>query len=327
MPPTRKYADIKVGYGCNNDCFHCVIADKRRTLKTESKPINRSTEDVFHQIDQAKLNGSDRVVLTGGEITIRDDVFRIVKYVKDKDMSINMQTNGRMFFYNDFCQKMVDIANISYVIALHAPIAEIHDEITAVKGSFKQTVQGIKNLISHGQEVGGKIVLSKKNFGHLPEIVKLFSDLGVSNMNVAFPHGMGNAMLNFDSCVPTYTEIKPFVDRAINLAEKNDVQVTFEAIPFCFMVGNESLVSELRIPKSELRDLDHMDPDYEYTRKNVAKKKGPLCPECRYYPICEGPWIEYPRKRGFDEFKPVPGEKITDPNIFVLPVRKPTKRG
>ena len=80
-------ADIKVGYSCNNDCIHCVIAGKRRDIIRSSKKPDRTTEEVFEEIRQAKKNGVSRVVLTGGEITIRSDVFDIVRFAKDMKLS------------------------------------------------------------------------------------------------------------------------------------------------------------------------------------------------------------------------------------------------
>ena len=53
------------------------------------------------------------------------------------------------------------------------------------------------------------------------------------------------------------------------------------------------------------RDMDFINLNYAETRRNVAKKKGPGCTECKYFRICEGPWVEYPERFGFDEFLPV----------------------
>ena len=47
--------------------------------------------------------------------------------------------------------------------------------------------------------------------------------------------------------------------------------------------------------------------DYRAYRLHEGKLKGPDCPECRWFPVCEGPWREYPERYGFDEFRPVPG--------------------
>ncbi|MBU1031105.1 MAG: radical SAM protein [Nanoarchaeota archaeon] len=312
----RKNVDIKVGYGCNNDCFHCVIADKRRDLIKQGKPINRTTKEVFKLIDYAENEGADSIVLTGGEITIRKDCFEIVEYASKKNFrGINMQTNGRMFFYKEFAQRMAQYKKISFTIALHSADAKHHDRVTGAKGSFEQTLQGIKNLkeAGVGNRVGLKVVISKRNVATLPELVKIGNELRVGSINIAFPHAMGNARLNFFDCVPKYSEIAKYVDETIKVSNELNQHIDFEAIPLCYLEGNEHVASEFRLSDHTiLQDMDHTDENYTKTRKYFAKKKGPQCKECKYFLICEGPWKDYVDGYGFEDLKPVKGEYISN---------------
>lgn len=309
-----RYVDIKVGYSCNNDCIHCVIAGKRRFLLKKNKPLDRTTAEVKEQMDLAKRNGAENIILTGGEITIRDDVFELVDYAKKLGFVIQMQTNARMFYYKEFAERMANLAHINYAVALHGHNAELHDSITRVKGSFNQTIGGIKNLTLFGQNiygVGGKVVISKRNYKYLTNILELLSELNIQHANMAFPHGMGNALLYFDDVVPSYSELMPYVHEAVKLSKKLGIFVDFETIPFCFMQGYEKHTSDLKLPEEiELRDIDSITLDFATVRRNIAKKKFDFCKTCKYDLICEGPWIEYVQKRGSKEFKPVPGEKV-----------------
>jgi len=309
-----EFADIKTGYSCNNDCIHCVIADKRRLLLKQNRPLDRTTAEVKEQMYLAKQDGMKHVVLTGGEVTIRGDVFELMDYAHKLGFSIALQTNGRMFYYKEFAEQLSKITDISYVIALHGHNAELHDSISRIKGSFNQTVQGIKNLKELNQKISGKVVISKKNYKYLTNLLSLFNKLGIKNVNMAFPHGQGNALLYFDNVIPFYSELKPYVHKTIELANKLNIWIDFEAIPFCFMQGYEKHVSELRMMDREiqLRDVVVIDLDFAQTRRNIAKKKAESCKECKYFLICEGPWREYPEKRGFGEFKPVKGKRITN---------------
>ncbi|MFC2135182.1 radical SAM protein [Bacteroidota bacterium] len=306
--------DIKVGYSCNNDCFHCVIADKRRNLLTEKKPVDRSTEEIFHHINESKENGAKAIVLTGGEITIRRDCFDIVEHALSKNFeNINMQTNGRMFYYKEFAERMASYPTINLIIALHSTNEEVHDKITGAKGSFKQTVQGIKNLkkAGIGNRVGIKFVLSKKNYKEAPDMVRLAKKLVAGSISITFPHAMGNALLNFDECVPRYSEIAPYITESTRLSSEINQHINFEAIPLCYLHGSEECASEFVMPEhTELRDLTHLDKNYSKTRKTTAKLKGPQCKECKYFLICEGPWDDYVHGYGFEDLVPVKGEYI-----------------
>jgi MoaA/NifB/PqqE/SkfB family radical SAM enzyme len=316
-----KVADIKVGYSCNNDCFHCVIADKRRELLLDNKSPDRTTEMVKQEIDEAYENGADTIVITGGEATIRRDFFEILEYALSKTEIVLLQTNGRMFYYEEFAKRLASYTRVYVTIALHSSNPKLHDEITGSKDSFKQTTIGIKNLVKHGikHRIGGKIVISKKNMHDLENLIELCSKLGCKSVNIAFPHAMGNARLNFYDCIPRYSEI---ADEILNTTKKSleiGMHIDWEAIPLCFLPGYETFASEFRMPAhSELRDLTNKESNYSRVRHSIAKRKSPVCRECRFNLVCEGVWDDYEKGYDVSELKAVKGELVTTENLNEL---------
>ncbi len=313
--------DIKVGYSCNNDCFHCVIADKRRELLLKTGSADRSTQEVKEHIDDAAEKGAESIVITGGEATIRRDFFDLVDYALSKVKFIILQTNGRMFYYEDFARKMASYDRANITIAIHSSDPKIHDWITGAKGSFMQTTNGIRNLVKFGagRRVGAKLVISKKNMHDLENVTKLCKQLGCASLNIAFPHAMGNARLNFNDCVPRYTEVKDEIKRTIETSIKIGLHIDLEAIPLCFLQGYETFASEMRLAEhTMLKDLTHTDPDYTKVRQTIAKRKSPQCIECRYFKICEGVWNDYEDGYDVSELTPVP---MDEPEEYLTDVR------
>jgi len=302
-------ADIKIGYSCNNNCIHCVIAGQREPAIKHRGNQDRSTAEYIQELEESRSGGCDFIVFTGGEPTIRKDLPYLLEYAKKIGYEIAMQTNGRMFYYKDYAEKICSIANIRYVIAIHGADGDTHDKITQAKNSFDQTIQGIKNLIRLKQIITGKTVISKKNYRQLPEIARIFMKLGVKNMNFAFPHAEGNAWKYFDDVVPTYTEIEPYIKETIKTVEEQgeDIILRFETIPYCFMEGYEKYAVEneyQNTERTELKNLIGKPIDWDIIRKQI-KQKFPQCSECKYGNICEGPWKEYSKKYGIEEFKSV----------------------
>lgn len=307
-----KHADIKMGYSCNNNCIHCVVADQKESALKLRGNYDRSTEEYKNELYNSRIDGFDVVVFTGGEPTIRKDIKELLDYAKNLRFIINMQTNGRMFFYEKFAKKLSKL-DIIYTVALHGDDDGLHDSITRAKGSFVQTIKGIKNLISLNQTVHGKVVISKKNYKKLKEILELFIDLGINHVNMTFPHGDGNARKYFFDVVPKYSEIRYSVEKVINFVEKYNKEnykhlyVDFEAIPFCFLNGNHEYVSELNFideENSELKQLNIYSKNWEILRKK-NKKKFLKCNLCKMDSVCEGPWCEYSKYYGESEFKPI----------------------
>jgi MoaA/NifB/PqqE/SkfB family radical SAM enzyme len=292
--------DIKIGFRCNNRCKFCVQGDKRNLLPA------KDLEEIKKDLKEAFKKGKREAVLTGGEPTLHPDFLEIVKSAKSIGFKeVQIQTNGRLFAYYDFCVKTIEAGATQFSPAIHGPNAEIHDFLTSAKGSFEQTIQGIKNLKKLNQYILTNTVVTTKNYKYLPEIARLLVDLGVNQFQFAFIHLGGRAYENRDWIAPKKTEALPYIKKGLDIGIKAGKKVTTEAIPYCLMKGYEDYIAERIIPEGMVYDIDFTLDDYGAYRRNKGKAKGPDCPQCRYFKICEGPWKEYPELFGWKEFKPV----------------------
>jgi radical SAM protein with 4Fe4S-binding SPASM domain len=167
-------------------------------------------------------------------------------------------------------------------------------------------VKGIKNLKSLGAYVLTNTVVVKPNCRNVPEIAKLLVKLDVNLFQFAFVHPMGNALDNFDSIVPFISLAAPYIHKGLQIGIDAGKKVMAEAMPYCLMKGYEDYISEKVIPETEIRGAKHQDTDnFTKARQVHGKSKFPQCSECKHNPVCEGPWREYPEKRGNEEFHPV----------------------
>lgn len=296
--------DIKINYQCNNHCLFCVQGRKRETL-----PF-KDYADVEQAIKKAAQEGITKIVLTGGEPALHPDFLKIIKIAKDNNFdSIQVQSNGRMFAYLNFCIKAIEAGANEFALSLHGHTSYLHDYLTDAPGSFDQTVQGIKNLKKLGQEVVSNTVITKHNYRFLPDIARLLVSLNVSQYQFAFIHITGQAEENKEKIVPKKKTIMPYVKKGLDIGIKAGRSVMTEAIPYCFMNGYEKYIAERIIPESKVHDIDFIVESFSDYRKNIGKTKGPQCGKCKYFSICEGPWREYPALYGWSEFKPIPKEK------------------
>jgi len=88
-----------------------------------------------------------------------------------------------MFNYRDFCLKTIAAGANEFSPALHGHKASVHDGLTKVPGSFKETVAGIRNLKNLGQKVMTNSVITSKNFSYLPELANCWCPLTSINSN------------------------------------------------------------------------------------------------------------------------------------------------
>ena len=292
--------DIKVGFYCNNQCTFCVQGRKRDYLPA------KGLAEIKASLVEAKEKGKKEVVFTGGEPTLHPDFLRLVKIAADLGFKqIQIQSNGRMFAYPDFCVKTIRAGATQFSPALHGPTAKIHDFLTSAPGSFEQTVAGIKNLKKMGQYVLTNTVITTKNYRQLPQTARLLVSLGVDQFQFAFVHILGTAKANAEWLVPHKKQIMKWVKRGLDIGLAAGKKVTTEAIPYCLMKGYEDCIAEKIIPKTRIYDAGFVIEDYKNYRLQSGKIKGENCSACLYNKLCEGPWKEYVELFGWKEFSPV----------------------
>lgn len=295
-----KKADIKIKFTCNNKCAFCVQGDKR--YKFEDKTFAH----IKNELLQSRQAGANSLVFTGGEPTLHKDILKLVELARSIGFqSVQMQTNGRMFYYKNFCRDMIKSGVTGFCPALHGSSEKLHDSLTNAPGSFRQTVRGIINLKSLGVPVLTNSVLVEPNREDLPKLAKLLTALGVNCYQFAFAHIMGTAFRNHKWLIARKSKLQPWVGQGLAIGLKAGLRPTTEAIPFCFMKGYEKCIAESVTPDAIVFDADFKLDNFKYYKITRAKAKGPKCPECKYFRVCEGPWREYPRLFGWDEFEPV----------------------
>lgn len=300
-----KKADIKTGFLCNNSCLFCVQGPEKKKFG------NKNTKELIEIIKKAK-KGCDTIVFTGGEPTIRKDLIELVAVAKKVGFkTIQIQSNGRMFVYEKFCKDIVNAGANEFALALHGHNAKLHNYLTGAE-SFRQIVTGIRTLKKMKQKVITNTVITKANYRNLPEIAKVLISLSVDQMQFAFVHAVGAAGNNFDSVVARVEMVAPYLKEAIDIGGLFNVKVMTEGVPFCLLNGYESSISETVMPDIKIFDQISVIDDYKKMRINEDKAKGPKCLKCIYNNICEGPWKEYPKAFGWDEFRPVLSKKKND---------------
>ena len=295
-PRTSGKLDLKVGFRCNNHCTFCVQGDKR------DHTADLTTAEVKERLAQARCE-CDRVVLTGGEATIRDDIPEVAAYAKSLGYhTIQLQTNGRRMAYRQYCESLIAAGVNRFNPSVHGHNASLHDKLTGTRGSFDQCIRGIQNLVALKQIVLTQTVIVRDNVGHLPEIAQMLVRLGVSQVQFAFVHAIGTAAATWDDTVPRYREVAPQVAKAVAIVRAANRHALTEAIPFCFLQGIETAACELRTPSTLVYDGQITIGDYGKYRLEEGKARGEVCKSCSWNGRCEGPWREYPEHYGWEEF-------------------------
>lgn len=299
---------LRLGFACNNNCVMCYFSDKLGT-------IDIGTEEAKENILLAKKENVSGLVLTGGEPTIRSDFLALLHYAFKLGIpAIEVQTNGRMFYYEEFVKKMADIQKdnnyLRFLVPIYGHNERIHDSITRSPGSFNQTIQGIKNLLKYDQRFIVKTVIMKPNYKHLSDIAKLLTDLNIKGMtitSVCIPEGARN---HIGRTLPRFKEVIPYLYKALETSDRKKLKISLSSIPLCLIRGYENFVSEkvsdkIIISKYPGKEIREFKVPENATRDSQDKTKLGKCRKCRLFSKCGGIWKEYVKIYGEGEFTPV----------------------
>lgn len=273
-------------FKCNNNCISCIL-DTRQTKNLGDPPISQ-IENVIDNVPKKEI-----LSFTGGEPTLRAELLEMLKYARKKHPKkfIFVVSNGRRFADIGFVKKLSEqnLEPIRFGIAIYSHRPEVHDAITQAKGSFQETVQGIKNLLSSGFKVELRILVERPNYRELPEtakyIVKNFSGLErVVFINLKYT---GNAFINRRIVFVRYSTAVPFVQRAADILIDSGLEVKLFHFPLC-------IIAKKYWPLAE-----------GTTKQEIELTLLKKCMPCKVKERCPKIWKSYLPLAGESEFNPI----------------------
>jgi sulfatase maturation enzyme AslB (radical SAM superfamily) len=211
-----------------------------------------------------------RVEFFGGEPTIHPRFLDLVEAARRRGHQCSMATNGRTLADGGFIRRLAKLGSDAIYIrtTVYGDTAEVHDAYTNVRGSYSETIQGVRNAVELGFKVQVNTVILERNHMHLATIADQVSGLGASHIK------FGN-LVDVDSCadhaVPM-SRVSPHLIRAIDVSERHDLSVTVEKTPICAIAGRIDLVSTER-------DLGQWPREYDDAGE---------CRSCLVRPWCDG---------------------------------------
>jgi hypothetical protein len=131
---------MKVGAKCNNNCIFC----KNLNIKADHE---KSTSEIKNELNSLKSLGYEEIILPCNT-DWRDDLFEILEFAKEKGMDIVLETNGKIFFYNEFCEKVKPFVN-KIIICQFSKRGSGRDNIQSDRND-EHTESGVNNLLKSG---------------------------------------------------------------------------------------------------------------------------------------------------------------------------------
>jgi His-Xaa-Ser system radical SAM maturase HxsC len=157
---------------CNSYCLMCSQPPKRFDLPDRMAEHLRLIDLIDPQT--AELG------ITGGEPTLfKDDFIRLLLHIKERlpRTALHVLTNGRMFFYRRFAQRVAEVAHPDLMlgIPLYSDVDSEHDYIVQAEGAFEETVLGLLHLARHEVAVEIRVVLHRQTVPRLARLAEFIA--------------------------------------------------------------------------------------------------------------------------------------------------------
>ena len=224
--PSAPYRmDLAITYRCNNDCAHCYNARERNFPELH-------TENWKYIMDRLWTLGVPHIVFTGGEATLRNDLPELIAHAESNGQITGLNTNARRLADPKYVQKLVDAGLDHIQITVESCDEQIHDEMMRTKGAFKQTIQGLKNVLDTQLYVMTNTTMLRTNVHRIPDTLDFLAELGVPTIGL-------NALIYAGQGLTVGTglherELQPILDMAVQkTSQHNQRLIWYTPTQYC----------------------------------------------------------------------------------------------
>ena len=207
---------------CNLRCSHCI------TACGEAPDSEMSTEAALLAVKRMAELGCSRLMVTGGEPLVREDILTILKACKSRGIELGLLTNG--FTVNRYIVSELSSLISSVGVSLDGAAERTHDTIRG-RGSFKKACRAILHL-SKTLPVIVHVTVSSNNFREVEATIKKAMKLGASRVHVSEISIFGRAGKNRSVLALDSDQRKILLRLAENKAEGGEYlcKIDFSAV-------------------------------------------------------------------------------------------------
>lgn len=288
----RHRLHVMVSRFCNNRCRFC-LEDREDRARHDFSDQHRALSLYPHR---------DQVIFTCGEPTLQPKLTQWIREARELGYrSVELVTNGRRLCYPELARSLVDAGLTAVTVSLHSHLPRVHDRLTSSRGSQQQTATALRNLLALRSQFGRprvtvSTVLTRENQKTIARTVRWVADLRPDCMVINYVEPENEALCNFDSMVPRMSEAASVLGR---IPVPAGMELKIEGLPLC--------VLPRQAPPAGDREVIYVFRDGRIRRLSPTRrqKKGPPCRACAVRDRCDGVWIEYLKRFGWEEFAPV----------------------
>ncbi len=169
---------LHVTDACNLACPYCYYEAK--TGGTGSNDL--SVAEIQSLLAEIQWTPGARIMITGGEVMLRDDIEDIARLCKTTGATVSLLTNGTVNS-DRLCERLTDIID-RIQISFDGACAEVHDALRG-PGSFAKSLATLERLHAVGYPwIVIAFTPTSRNLDELPKMARFAHDHGARVLHV-----------------------------------------------------------------------------------------------------------------------------------------------
>lgn len=224
---------IEVTQRCPNRCIYCS------SLSDATKNQYLDYDTICQALDDAKSLGAKSVSLSGGEPFLHPDIVKIAEYVNQRGMTCLLYTSG-IVLLKEGIPASVPAETLEaikgkvskLIVNIEAADETVYNRIMGTSfGGFSLMKNTIHNAVAAGIVVEAHMVPMKINYQHIPNVVNLCVDLGVSQLSFLRLVAQGRALDNLNQVLLDKEELEIAKHLMKEAAGRQDIKIRL-GVPF-----------------------------------------------------------------------------------------------
>ncbi|MEK7527833.1 MAG: radical SAM protein [Patescibacteria group bacterium] len=286
--PHLSFLWCEVTKRCNLKCVHCYNGDIK-----EHDDFEPNLDGLFKRIYEGLRVGADKIQFIGGEPFTISSILDMAEFaVKSGYSFVEIFTNATKISQKDIYR--IKELGLNIAISLYSDVAEIHDKVTQVPGSFSRTRRTMDKLKEAKIPTRVGVVVMRINqdtIGGTLEMIKQFGFEGGDNVDIVRLVGRSSkSLLPKREIITKYgVSLKPSFttsreefqnNRKFNPCWGGKVAVRADlAITPCIM--DKTLLAESGVPMAECLESEKLESFW-----GITKDKINGCNGCEYRYAC-----------------------------------------
>ena len=181
----------EVTQACDLACVHC-----RASAQPSRHPMELSTEEGKHLIDQIAALKVPAFVLTGGDPLKRPGLFELIAHARAMGVRISLTPSATPLLTKDILVQLKESGLARLAVSMDGASAKTHDAFRGMAGSFARTLDAIRWANEIGLPVQINTTFSRRNIAKIDSIVALMESLRITLWSVFFLVPIGRGKLS-----------------------------------------------------------------------------------------------------------------------------------